>query len=339
MKEAILYDKLANNQVRCNVCAHNCNISENQRGVCGVRENQNGKLTSLVYDKIISESADPIEKKPLFHFLPGTNTYSYATVGCNLRCDNCQNWQISQYPKIKTSEIAGQQIKPEHIIDSAVKENCQSVAATYTEPTIFVELALDVMKLAKKKGLKNIWVSNGFMSKKTLDTIIPYLDAINIDFKFFSDTLYKKHCGAKLEPILENLKYLKSKNVWLEITTLIIPELSNQANTFEKISQFIYKELGAETPWHVSRFSPEISYKLQSLPPTPVSDIEKAITIGKETGLKYIYGGNVWEQDLENTHCPECQEVVINRRNYQTINLFNKDGMCPKCNTKLDIIL
>ncbi|MFH0819189.1 MAG: AmmeMemoRadiSam system radical SAM enzyme [Patescibacteria group bacterium] len=338
MKESLLYTKLNQNKVQCHTCAHECFISENKAGFCGVRQNINQKLFSLVYGKVVSEAVDPIEKKPFFHFLPGSQTYSYATVGCNLRCDNCQNWQISQYPKLQKGGIIGQDRTPEQIVHEAKKNNCDSVAATYTEPTVFLEFALDVMRLAKQENLKNIWVSNGFMSKKTLDLIIPYLDAINIDLKFFDDKLYSKFCGAKLQPVLDNLKYLKQQGVWVEVTTLVIPDITERSGGFCKIVEFIFNELGAETPWHVSRFSPEISYKLQNLFPTPINTIKDAIACGKKIGLKNIYAGNVWDEDLENTHCPKCGTVVINRKNYETACFFI-NGSCPKCGQTLDIIL
>lgn len=300
MKKAILYEELPKKNVRCLACSHQCLIKEGKRGICGVRENKGGELYSLVYGCVVSEAVDPVEKKPLFHYLPGTYTYSFATVGCNLRCDNCQNWQISQYPKLKNGDIIGTKTEPEQIIDNALKTNCKSVAATYTEPTVFLEFALDVIKLAKESQLGTIWVSNGFMSPQTVNMISPYLDAINVDLKFFDNKSYQRYCGARLQPILDNLINFKKKNVWVEVTTLIIPGLSDQEETFSGIASFIYKKMGADTPWHVSRFSPEISYRLQHLFPTPVADIKKAQAIGKKIGLKYVYVGNVWEEDLDN---------------------------------------
>ncbi len=292
MKEALLYQKLDNNKTRCQTCAHFCLIKPRERGLCGVRRNQKGKLYALNYNKIIARHIDPIEKKPLYRFMPGTFTYSIATVGCNFSCLNCQNWDISQNPK-PDKPIIGQDITPKQIIQAALDNHCPSISYTYTEPTIFLETALETMKSAQKQGLKNIWISNGFLSPQTLQLIIPYLDAINVDLKSFSNKFYQKYCGAELKPVLNTLKTLKKKNIHLEITTLIIPELTDQEKNLKQIAQFIKTELGPKTPWHISRFSPEISWKLQDLPATPLKSIEKARQIGLQTGLKYVYMGNV----------------------------------------------
>lgn len=291
MKEALLYQKLPQKKVRCQVCSHFCLIAPQQRGLCGVRENQKGKLYSLVYGKTIAVHIDPIEKKPLYHFLPGTYSLSIATVGCNLACKNCQNHDISQGPK-PDKPILGQEMSPEKIVQEALTNHCPSISYTYTEPTIFLEYALETMKLAKEKGLKNIWVTNGFMSPQTLNLIIPDLDAANVDLKSFDDDFYQKYCNGQLKPVLANLKELKRKNIWLEITTLIIPGLTDQEKRLKKIAQFIKKELGPETPWHISRFFPEVSWQLQDLPATSSETIEKAEQIGLQSGLKYVYKGN-----------------------------------------------
>ena len=305
MKEALLYQKLKGNKVRCQACSHFCLIISGKRGLCGVRENQKGKLYSLVYGKTIALHIDPIEKKPLYHFLPGTYSLSMATVGCNLACKNCQNHEISQGPKpdlprttfgrkvVLDRPILGQDLSPEKIVQEALSHHCPSISYTYTEPTIFLEYALVTMKLAKGKGLKNIWVTNGFMSPQTLNLIIPDLDAANVDLKSFDDDFYQKYCNGQLKPVLANLKELKKNNIWLEITTLIIPGLTDQPAMLKKIALFIKKELGAETPWHISRFFPEVSWQLQSLPATPLETIEKASQIGLQTGLKYVYKGNI----------------------------------------------
>lgn len=287
MKEALLYKKLPQKKVQCQVCAHYCLISSGQRGICGVRENQNGKLYSLVYGKAAAVNIDPIEKKPLFHFLPNTYTYSIASVGCNFRCANCQNWAISQINQ------GGQELPPKKIIQEATANHCPSISYTYTEPTIFLEYALETMKLAKKEGLKNIWVTNGFMSKETLELIAPYLEAANVDLKSFDNNFYQKYCHGRLKPVLDNLKEMKRKGIWLEVTTLIIPDLTDQAAMLKKIALFIKKELGPETPWHISRFFPEVSWKLQHLPTTPLKALEKAEQIGLKVGLKYVYKGNI----------------------------------------------
>lgn len=294
MKEVYLYKKLGDKKIQCQTCAHYCLVEDKKRGICRVRENQNGKLYALNYGKIIARHIDPIEKKPFYHFLPGTKTYSIATVGCNLICRNCQNWDISQETKIHPHEkIIGENLTPLDIVKEAIRTGCPSIAYTYTEPTIFLEFALDCMKLAKKKGIRNIWVSNGYMSEESRKLILPYLDADNIDLKGFSDEFYSKNCGARLQPVLDTLKFMKKNKVWVEITTLVIPTLNDSVKVFEDIAKFIKEELGAETPWHISRFFPEVSWQLKHIPATPIESLKKAGEIGKKAGLKHVYLGNV----------------------------------------------
>ncbi|MFH1780743.1 MAG: AmmeMemoRadiSam system radical SAM enzyme [Candidatus Nealsonbacteria bacterium] len=292
MKEALLYQKLNNGKVQCKNCAHYCAVPAGQRGLCGVRENIGGKLYALNYGKIIALEADPIEKKPLYHFLPGTYSLSIATVGCNFACQNCQNWQISQAPKTKKS-IEGEETAPQAIVSLALKNKLPSISYTYTEPAIFSEYAMDIMKIAHKNGLKNIWVTNGFWSKELFCEISPYLDAVNVDLKSFDDDFYKKICQGRLQPVLDTLKALKKKKVWVEITTLVLPGINDQDKTFQEIAGFIKKELGPETPWHVSRFFKDASWHLKDLPDTPVQTIMKACQIGKKIGLKNVHAGNM----------------------------------------------
>jgi len=338
MKESYLYRRLENNKVQCSTCSHRCFILPEEYGICGVRKNINGKLYALNYGKSISNSIDPIEKKPLFHFLPGTNSFSIATVGCNLRCDNCQNWQISQLVKTDKSLLGmGIDLSPSEIVNNAIKNKCQSISYTYTEPTIFLEYAFDTMKIAKKAGIKNVWVTNGFMSVETLKLIRPYLDAVNVDIKSFDDKFYKDVCGAKVNPILENLKWMKKNNIWIEITTLVVPGFSDDENMLENIAKFIFTELDNKIPWHISAFSGAISYNMQSVPDTPLPIIKMAYKIGKKSGLKYIYGGNVSGTSMENTYCPKCNELVIERIGC-LIKRYDVDRKCEKCGEKLDII-
>ncbi len=338
MKESYLYKKLENNKVQCSTCSHRCFIAPENFGICGVRKNIDGKLYALNYERLISESIDPIEKKPLFHFLPGTHSLSLATVGCNFRCGNCQNWQISQLVKTDKSLLEiGQKLSPKEIVDNAIKNKCQSIAYTYTEPTIFLEYALDTMKLAKKKGIKNVWITNGFMSNETLNMIAPYLDAMNVDLKSFDDEFYKTYCGARVGPILENLKQIKKLGIWNEVTTLIIPNLSDNEKMLENIAKFIFNELGSGTPWHVTAFSGAISWKMRDIPDTSVEIIHKAYKIGKKTGLKYVYAGNIPGNSKENTYCPKCNELAIERIGFY-IKRFDKKGKCAKCGESLDIV-
>jgi pyruvate formate lyase activating enzyme len=337
MKEVYLYKKLKENKVQCQNCAHYCLISSGKRGICGARENQEGKLYALNYGKACAVNIDPIEKKPFFHFLPGTQSLSIATVGCNFKCLNCQNWDISQMPQ-KTGRIEGEEISPEEIVKTALREKLPSISYTYTEPAIFSEYALDSMKLAKKQGIKNNWVSNGFWSKELFSLISPYLDAANIDLKGFSNDFYFKYCGGKLQPVLDILKRLKKKRIWVEITTLVIPTLNDSKETFKNIADFIEKELGPETPWHISQFSGAISWKLKDLPDTPLETLKTAYKIGKETGLRYVYTGNVPGISSEDTFCPKCNTLVIDRAGYM-VSRYDKSGKCPKCGTNLNLIL
>ena len=337
MKESYLYKKLKDKKVQCRNCAHYCLIENGQRGICGVRENQNGKLFALNYGKACALNIDPIEKKPFFHFLPGSQSLSIATVGCNFRCFSCQNWSISQASK-PDRPVLGEDLPPEEIVELAKKKHLPSISYTYTEPAIFSEYALDTIKLAKKEGLKNNWVSNGFWSKELFDLISPHLDAANIDLKSFENEFYIKYCGGRIEPVLETLKRLKSKKIWVEVTTLIIPTLNDKEEIFENIAKFIKNNLGLETPWHVSQFSGQISWKLQHLPDTPSSTLQIAREIGLKTGLKYVYTGNIPGLAGENTYCPKCREKMIERTGY-FIQRFDKNGHCSKCGEFLDLTL
>jgi len=342
VKESVLYEKLKDKTVKCKTCSHFCVVALGKRGICGVRENIGGKLHLLAYGRAIAANIDPVEKKPLFHFMPGTPTLSIGTVGCNFRCGNCQNWSISQFGKMPETtremiEASGENLPPEEIVRLAEENNCPSASYTYTEPTIFLEYALDTMKLARSAGLKNIWVSNGFMSPQTLKLVIPWLDAINIDIKSFEDKFYRENCGARLKPILENCREVMKNKIWLEITTLIIPTLSDGEKMLEKIASFIKNELGDFVPWHVSAFSGAISWKLGHLPETPIEKIKRAYEIGKAVGLKYVYAGNVPGSEMESTYCRKCKEKMISRTGYD-IERFDKEGKCEKCSEDLDII-
>ncbi len=340
MRECINYKKINQNSVQCQTCSHFCRIQEGKVGICGVRQNLRGKLYLLSYGKAVAANIDPVEKKPLFHFMPGTLAYSVGTIGCNFRCGNCQNFDISQMYGLKgqTEKYAclhwGYDLSPEKIVKKALEAGCQSIAYTYNEPTIWTEYALDTMKIASNKGLKNIWVSNGFMSNATLNAIMPYLDAINVDIKSFEDEFYKSNCGARVSPVLDNCKRLVKEKIWIEITTLIIPTLSDNPKMLEKIARFIKNELGDFVPWHVSAFSGAISWKLKHLPDTSVEIIKKAYAIGKKSGLKYIYAGNIWDTNLESTFCPQCGNMLIKRIGYN-VERYDKEGKC-KCGEKIE---
>ena len=329
----MFYEKLEDNLVNCDLCSHRCRrIADFKRGICGVRENHDGKLYSLVYGKAVARSVDPIEKKPLFNFLPGSRSYSIATVGCNFRCDNCQNYDISQLPK-ERNIIVGQDVSPEEIVSAAKRSNCASIAYTYSEPTIFFEYAYDIAKLARKEGLKNVFVTNGYITPEALKEISPYLDAANIDLKSFSDEFYRKSCGARLQPVLDSIRLYKRLGIWIEITTLIIPTLNDSEEELRKIAGFI-KEVGEDTPWHITQFHP--MYNLPDLPRTPVSTLRKARQIGLEAGLRYVYEGNVPGETGENTYCHNCGKPLIRRFGYSIQENKIKNSACTYCKTKID---
>ena len=330
-----MYEKLADKNTRCKNCAHYCVIAPNQRGICGVKQNIEGSLFALNYGKAVSVQIDPVEKKPLFHFLPGTQTLSFATAGCNFSCANCQNFGISQEPK-KFSQIPGENLPPEKIVAIAQEYKTPSISYTYVEPTIFSEYALDTMKLARAAELKNIWVSNGFMSPESREMIIPWLDANNIDIKSFSDEFYQKNCGGRLQPVLDTAIAMKKAGVWLEITTLVIPTLSDGEENLRAIANFIAKELGTNTPWHVTQFSGMISWKLRKTPNTSVETLKMAYQIGKKAGLKYVYTGNIPGLASDNTFCPKCGALCIKRDGYE-ITRHDINSKCHACGEFLNI--
>ena len=335
MKEAYLYDRLDNNNTQCNLCSFKCKLSDGQKGICGVRKNEKGTLYSLVYPKTIAKAVDPIEKKPLFHFLPGTKSFSIATVGCNFKCLFCQNWEISQYP-LEYGKIVGEDYPPEKVVEDALATGCKSIAYTYTEPTIFFEYAIDTAKIAKENGIKNVFVTNGYMTREAIDMMAGLIDAANVDLKSFSDSFYSKICGgARLKHVLESIEYMKEKGIWVELTTLIIPGLNDNYVETKKIAEFIY-QTDPSIPWHISRFYP--TYKLTNIQPTPVQTVKDIRQIGLSAGLKYVYTGNVLGDKGENTYCPKCGELLISRFGFE-IKLNNiKDGKCAKCGEKIDIV-
>ena len=328
MKEAMLYQRLPRGKVRCDLCAHRCVIFPGQVGICRVRENRDGSLYSLVYGHAAGQEVDPIEKKPLFHFYPGSTAYSISTVGCNLHCQFCQNWTISQVVD-PWQFLIGEDLSPEQIVDRALNHGCKSVAYTYTEPTVFFEYALDTAEIAHTHGLKNIFVTNGYETAEAVEGIRPYLDAANVDLKAFSDNYYRKIAGGTLEPVLETIRLMKSLEIWLEITTLVVPGLNDSPDELRMIARFLAEEVSPETPWHISRFFP--THKMLGLPPTELDSLTRAREIGLEEGLKYVYVGNIGETDLENTHCPGCNLLLIERSILGVAANVVRDGACPRC--------
>ncbi len=326
--KAYLYNPLGEGQVQCNLCSHRCKISLGKRGICRVRENREGALNTLVYGKLVAEHVDPIEKKPLFHFLPGTLSYSIATVGCNFKCDFCQNADIAQMPADRHL-IMGRDTSPEEVVESALKAGAKSISYTYNEPTVFFEFALDTAKVAHARGLKNVFVTNGYMTEEALAMIAPYLDAANVDLKGWSDKFYARHCGAKVAPVRETLVRMKALSIFLEVTTLIIPGLNDDPDELAALAAFIADDLGADTPWHISRFHP--AYKLTDIRSTPLNTLEMARKTGIKAGLRYIYTGNVPGNTGENTFCHNCGKTLIGRRGFEVMENHIKDARCPVC--------
>ena len=332
--KAYLFDSLADKHVQCKLCHHRCVIKNGKRGICQVRQNSDGTLVSLVYGKVVAQHVDPIEKKPLFHFYPGSLSYSIATVGCNFKCKFCQNADIAQMPKDHQGAIIGKFTAPDEIVAAAKKHNCRSIAYTYTEPTIYFEFAHDTARLAHEHGLLNLFVTNGYMTAEALDMIAPYLDAANVDLKAFNDTFYKTYCGAGLAGVKETLVAMKSRDIFLEITTLVIPGLNDSPEELADLADFIAGSLGTDTPWHISRFHP--TYKLTDRSPTPVHTLMTAREIGVRAGLKYVYTGNVPGEEGEKTFCYACGKVLIDRWGFNVSNYAIINGRCKYCGAVID---
>ncbi|MEG6549202.1 AmmeMemoRadiSam system radical SAM enzyme [Desulfocurvibacter africanus] len=332
MIEAQLWKPAADKHVRCELCNHFCLIEQGARGKCGVRENHDGRLMSLSADKVAAMNLDPIEKKPLYHFLPGTTSLSIGTPGCTMACQFCQNYSLSMPPK-QGDEVRGERITPEVIVETALRYGAASISYTYSEPTIFFELAEPCAKLAIDKGLKNVWVSNGYMSDKCLDRLRDIIHAANIDLKAFNDDFYRNICDARLKPVLKNIVSIKKMGWWLELTTLLIPGMNDSDEELRGMAAYIRDDVGADTPWHISRFHP--TYKLTTKPITPVERLERAWEIGKEAGLKYVYVGNVPGHVSDHTTCPECGCLCLDRSGFSVTSNAIKDGKCPQCGLEI----
>jgi len=333
MREAMFYEKAGGGKVRCGLCRFRCLIDDGRRGICAVRENRGGTLFTLVYGRAIAEHVDPIEKKPLYHVMPGSRSFSVATVGCNFRCLHCQNYSISQ-PVQGDLQIAGSELPPEEIVARALATGCRSVSYTYTEPTIFFEYAYDTAVLARKAGLKNVFVTNGYITPEALACIRPYLDAANIDLKGYSDRFYREVVHAMLKEVLESILEYKRQGIWIELTTLVIPGWNDSEEELRGIASFIAEKVGIETPWHVSAFYP--TFRMTDRPPTPASTLARARRIGLEAGLRYVYEGNVPGQGGENTYCPSCGNMLIERHGFYLGSSRIEMGKCPDCSAIID---
>jgi len=338
LKEAILYEKLEDKKVRCNVCRHNCVVANGNLGFCRTRINSNGILYTLIYGKVSSLNSDPIEKKPLFHFYPGSLCFSMGTLGCNFRCPGCQNYEIS-HARADTFVVGVENISPEEAVSLALKNKCQGISWTYNEPAIWLEYTLDCAKLAKKKGLYTVYVTNGYMTPEALEVMSPYLDAFRVDIKGFSEETYQKISGVKaLAGVLDSTKLAKKKyNMHVECVTNVTPTINDDENELRELARWICKELGPETPWHVTAFYPYLD--LSDLPPTPVSKLEKTREIGFKEGLHYVYIGNVPGNEGENTYCEKCKNLLIERSGFWVSKVNLKDNKCPKCGAQIAIKL
>ncbi|MHC4912348.1 MAG: AmmeMemoRadiSam system radical SAM enzyme [Planctomycetota bacterium] len=334
LKTAVLWEASGEGKkVTCKLCSWRCVIDDGKLGRCCVRKNIDGVLYSLTFDKVCSANSDPIEKKPLFHFQPGTQSFSVATMGCNFRCEFCQNWQISQ-AAIDDGRMDGQAITPEQIVAAAVRYGCASIAYTYTEPTIFMELASECGRLAKEQGLANVFVSNGFMTAEAIDFAKEWLGGINVDLKAFNEDYYKRLCKARLQPVLDTIKYIaKETQIWMEITTLLVPGENDSEGELKQLADFIVDKAGPDVPWHISRFHPQ--YKYQDSVSTPVSSLERAEQIGKAAGLHYVYLGNVPGSKSESTFCYSCGRALIERVGYRILANHIKESSCPDCGAKI----
>lgn len=333
MREALFYERGERGDVRCALCRFRCRIPDGGRGICSVRENRGGTLYTLVYGKAVADHVDPVEKKPLFHVLPGSLTYSIATVGCNFRCLHCQNYSISQ-PIHDRLKISGTDLSPERIVENALSAGCKSISYTYTEPTIFYEYALDTAILAHRHGLKNIFVTNGYITPEALAHIAPYLDAANIDLKGFSERFYREVVHAMLDEVLASIIEYKRLGIWIELTTLIIPGMNDSDDDLNGIARFIAGKVGIDTPWHVTQFYP--AYKLTTPSRTSVETLRRARQAGLDAGLRYVYEGNVAGEEGESTFCFGCGKLLVARSGFRVSTSFLVEGRCPHCSIPLD---
>ncbi|UCG47382.1 MAG: AmmeMemoRadiSam system radical SAM enzyme [Phycisphaerales bacterium] len=331
LKRAVLWETAEGKKVRCGLCNWRCVIDDGRLGRCRVRRNTGGVLYSLSYDKVCSANPDPIEKTPLFHFQPGTRSFSVATLGCNFRCEFCQNWQISQ-AAVESGRIDGQAIAPEQLVAAAVRARCSSFAYTYTEPTVFMELCAECGRAAKEKGLANVFVSNGYMTREAIDFASEWLDGINVDLKAFSEDYYSRLCKARLQGVLDTIAYIAGETkIWMEITTLLVPGQNDSDTELRQLADFIVTSAGTDTPWHISRFYPQ--YKYQDSAATSAESLERAYEIGRSAGLRYVYLGNMPGAESESTFCYNCGRILIERVGYTIVANNLRDSKCPDCGT------
>lgn len=332
LREALLWQPLASgqNEVVCNLCAHRCQLRPDQLGICGVRINRAGTLFTRVYGLLTSQAIDPIEKKPLFHFHPQARTFSIATVGCNFTCLHCQNHPLSQHYKKKPASdvLPGEFIPAADVVEEAIYRRCEVIAYTYSEPTIFLEYALDVARLAKSRGLKNIFVTNGYMTEEATALLAPLLDAANVDLKGADDAMLRRETKSVSGPVRRTIEDLYRRGVWVEVTTLIIPGSNDDDAQLRQIAEFLVS-ISPDLPWHVSRFYP--MYQMLDRQATPPSTLERAVRIGEQVGLRYVYTGNVPGDKHEHTHCPQCHQTVIERCGFSVGRIAMRNQKCDSC--------
>lgn len=324
--EARFYDKLENNKVRCRLCPRECVLRDGKRGYCGVRENRGGTFYTLVYGSVCAAHADPIEKKPLFHYLPGSLAFSVATAGCNVRCKFCQNWEISQ---ALPEKVSAEFLPPKKIAEKAAKSGCLTIAFTYSEPVVFSEYLIDTADAGHEEGIRSIVVSNGYIQEKPMRAIWGRMDAVKIDLKAFSESFYRKVVSAQMKPVLDSLVTLHSLNKWLEIVYLVVPTLNDSDQEFRGLANWVKSNLGAEVPLHFTQYYP--AYLLKNLPITPVATLERAKTIADAEGLHYVYIGNVAGHPAENTYCPQCKRMLVERSGFEIRRMLISNGACPFC--------
>jgi pyruvate formate lyase activating enzyme len=332
LKEALLYEKKDGNRVHCFLCNHHCRIAPGKFGICGVRENRAGVLHTHSYGRVIAQHIDPIEKKPLYQFLPGTKSYSIAAVGCNFQCEFCQNWQISQVKEAGALGLSPQEVNPEEIVKAAKRSGSISISYTYTEPTIFFEYAYDIARLAKEEGLYNAFVTNGFMTEEMIRMIHPYLNAANIDLKSFNDNYYRTVCKGSLDPVLKSIALMKKLDIWVEVTTLLVTGRNDSEEEIRKVADFL-AGVDPSIPWHLSRFYPQ--YQMEDSEATPLETLTRAYEIGKEAGIRYVYLGNV-QGEGNNTYCYQCHQLLIQRLGFSIKANRINEGRCPNCGIPID---
>jgi pyruvate formate lyase activating enzyme len=325
-REAVYYKKLAEGRVECELCPRACTVAPKERGYCGVRENVDGIYKTLVYGRACSAHVDPIEKKPLFHVLPGAKAFSIATAGCNIECKFCQNWEISQF---RPEQVRSVHLPPKQLVKHAKQENIESIAFTYTEPVIFYEYMFDTARLAKEQGVKSVMISNGYIKEEPMAALCEHLSAVKIDLKAFTEKFYVETCSGKLQPVLDTLRLLSRKKMWCEIVVLLVPGLNDSEDEITRMCQWIHDDLGPDVPIHFSRFYP--TYKVKNLPPTPISTLTRAWKIAMDAGLNFTYVGNVPGHEGESTYCPACKKTVVRRIGYRITQMGIRDGNCAFC--------